>query len=223
MGKLFVIDGFDGSGKRTQAEKLYEYLSNKGLKVRLVSFPVYDSDSSALVRMYLNGEISDDLYDINPYGASLFYACDRYVTWKKDLESFYKDGGIILCDRYISSNILHQSVKIENTFAKRVFADWLYDIETRKLGMPVPDKVFLLLVDPKISSDLMLRRYDGDANKKDLHEKNLQYLYACYENATEVATYCGWSIIDCMTEDKANILPVDEIFNKIVKELNLEE
>lgn len=221
MGKLISIDGLDGSGKHTQSVMLYEYLRGKGENVKLVSFPNYESDSSTLVKMYLNGEISSNLYDINAYTASLFYACDRYVTWKKDLEDFYNKGGIIICDRYLSSNILHQTVKIADIHDRRKFADWDYDIETRKMGIPKEDKTIILLVKPEISAKLLTARYKGDDTKKDLHEGNIEYLQQCYSNAKEMAQFCGWSVVNCMTDDETDILSKDVIFNKILEELEV--
>lgn len=222
MGKLISIDGLDGSGKHTQSVMLYEYLKNKGKKVKLVSFPQYDSQSSALVKMYLNGDISTNMYDINAYAASLFYACDRYITWKKDLEEFYNNDGIIICDRYLSANILHQTVKLDSVYARRMFADWDYEIETQKMGIPKEDKTIILLVKPDISAKLIAERYHGDDKKKDLHESNIEYLQHCYDNAKEMALFCGWSILNCMTDDEKDILPKGIIFEKILKELNLE-
>ena len=105
MGKLFVIDGTDGSGKQTQFQKLQERLDKEGIEYKTVSFPNYDSPSSSLVKMYLSGEFGENAKDISPYIASTFYAADRYATYKKDLEEYYNNGGLILADRYTTSNM----------------------------------------------------------------------------------------------------------------------
>lgn len=108
MGKLFVIDGTDGSGKQTQLEKLKERFEKDGIDYKLVSFPNYDSPSSSLVKMYLAGEFGENAKDVSPYIASTFFAADRYATYKKDYEEYYKNGGIILADRYTTANMVHQ-------------------------------------------------------------------------------------------------------------------
>ena len=114
MGKLFVIDGTDGSGKQTQLEKLKEKFEKDGIDYKLVSFPNYDSPSSSLVKMYLAGEFGENAKDVSPYIASTFFAADRYATYKKDYEEYYKNGGIILADRYTTANMVHQAGKIAN-------------------------------------------------------------------------------------------------------------
>ena len=100
MGKLFVIDGTDGSGKQTQFKKLQQRFDEENIKYRVVSFPNYDSQSSSLVKMYLSGEFGEHAKDVSPYIASTFYAADRYATYKKYFEDYYNEGGIILADRY---------------------------------------------------------------------------------------------------------------------------
>ena len=114
MGKLFVIDGTDGSGKQTQLKKLEERLDKEGIDYKKVSFPNYDSPSSALVKMYLSGEFGAHAKDVSPYIASTFFAADRYATYKKELEEYYKNGGIILADRYTTANMVHQAGKIDD-------------------------------------------------------------------------------------------------------------
>ena len=107
MGKLFVIDGTDGSGKQTQLEKLKQRLTQEKIEFKSVSFPNYESESSALVKIYLNGELAEDPKEISPYIASTFYAADRYITFKKEYEEYYKNGGIILADRKKKTNQSH--------------------------------------------------------------------------------------------------------------------
>ena len=96
MGKIFVIDGTDGSGKQTQFNRLQERLEKEKIEYKTVSFPNYDSPSSSLVKMYLSGEFGENAKEISPYVASTFYAADRYATFKKDLEQYYNNGGILL-------------------------------------------------------------------------------------------------------------------------------
>ena len=125
MGKLFVIDGTDGSGKQTQFAKLQERLSKEKIDYKTVSFPNYDSPSSSLVKMYLSGEFGSDAKKISPYIASTFYAADRFATFKKQYEEYYNNGGIILADRYTTANMVHQAGKIHDKEERKKFLDWL--------------------------------------------------------------------------------------------------
>ena len=111
-GKLIVIEGLDGSGKATQAKHLAAALQQQGKQIREISFPNYDSDSSAPVRMYLSGAFGTEPGDVNPYAASSFYAIDRYAGMKQDWGCFYDDGGILIADRYTTSNAIHQCCKL---------------------------------------------------------------------------------------------------------------
>ena len=149
MGKLFVIDGTDGSGKQTQFQKLQERLYKEGIEYKTVSFPNYDSPSSSLVKMYLSGEFGENAKDVSPYIASTFYAADRYATYKKDLEEYYNNGGLILADRYTTANMVHQAGKISDEKEREKFLNWLFDLEFNIYGLPVPSKVFFLNMPPK--------------------------------------------------------------------------
>lgn len=195
-GKLYVIEGLDGSGKATQAELLYKILKERGEDARKVSFPNYASDSSAPVRMYLRGDFGTDPSSVNAFAASSFYAVDRYAGFKSDWGSFYEAGGVIIADRYTTSNAVHQCSKLpENEWD--AFLEWLFHYEYELLGIPAPDAVIYLEVDPEISQKLMAGRYDGDEAKKDIHERNVQYL----ERSAKAAAYCcrklGWKKISC--------------------------
>ena len=155
MGKLFVIDGTDGSGKQTQFTKLKERLEKENIKYIEVSFPNYDSPSSSLVKMYLSGEFGEHANDVSPYIASTFYAADRYATYKKDFEEYYNNGGIILADRYTTANMVHQAGKIKDKKERKKFLDWLFDLEFNIYKIPKPDKVFFLNMPPKKSLELI--------------------------------------------------------------------
>ena len=129
MGKLYVIDGTDASGKQTQFEKLQQRLKKENIDFRTVSFPNYDSPSSSLVKMYLSGEFGENAKDVSPYIASTFYAADRYATYKTKLEDYYNNGGIILADRYTTANMVHQAGKIKDKQEREKFLNWLWDFE----------------------------------------------------------------------------------------------
>ena len=195
-GKLYVIEGLDGSGKATQAQLLYEALQARGDQVRKVSFPNYGSDSSALVRMYLRGDFGSDPSDVNAYAASSFYAADRYAGYKSDWGSFYEAGGVIIADRYTTSNAVHQCSKLPETEWDR-FLDWLFHYEYVLLGIPSPDLVLYLEVEPEVSQRLLAGRYHGDEEKKDIHEKNVQYLKQSQRAAVYCAQKLGWKVVHC--------------------------
>lgn len=195
-GKLFVIEGLDGSGKGTQTKILFEVLQAQGLPVRRLTFPNYESESSALVKMYLRGEFGDKPGDVNPYAASSFYAVDRYAGFQSDWGKFYADGGILVADRYTTSNAVHQCSKLPPEQWSD-FIHWLADYEFNLLGMPRPDAVIYLSVDPAVSQKLMNGRYQGDESKKDIHEKDLGYLNASRRAAAYCAETLGWETVVC--------------------------
>lgn len=214
MGKVIVIEGLDGSGKATQTERLYELLSARGVQVRRVSFPDYDSPSSALVKMYLNGEFGSDPGDVNGYAAASFYAVDRYASFKKDWGKAYDDGAVILCDRYATSNAVYQMTKVPQC-EREEYLRWLEELEYGRLGIPRPDLVIYLDVPTDISQSLMSRRYDGDESKKDLHERNLAYLAQCGESARYSAMKLNWNVISCVRDGKMR--SIDDISAEIAK------
>ena len=194
-GKLIVIEGLDGSGKGTQAAELAKNLAAGGAPVRKVSFPDYASDSSALVKMYLSGQFGKDPQDVNAYAASTFYAVDRFASFKRDWGGFYEGGGIVVADRYTTSNAVHQCSKLPQE-QWDAFLAWLFDFEYHLMGIPSPDLVVYLSVDPAVSQRLMTGRYQGDESRKDIHEGNLAYL----RRSRLVAEYCssrlGWRQIE---------------------------
>lgn len=212
-GKLIVIEGLDGSGKATQSKLLYEKLLAEGKSVRKVSFPAYDSNSSALVKMYLAGDFGKDPGDVNAYAASSFFAVDRFASYKSDWGTFYRDGGIVIADRYTTSNAIHQCSKLPKEEWDG-YIEWLFDFEFRLMGIPAPDKVIYLKVDPEVSQKLMTRRYQGDESKKDIHESNLDYL----EKSRQAAQYCaaklGWKTIQC--DDGENMRSIEQIHEDIM-------
>lgn len=211
-GKIIVIDGLDGSGKTTQANALLKKLKEVNKKVMLISYPDYEKDSSALVRMYLNGDFSQNLNDINAYTASTFYAVDRYAGYKTNWQKFYEQGYTIIASRYVTSNFIHQTVKLQKK-EWNYFLDWASDFEYEKLTLPQPDKVIFLEVTRKIANELLKKRYNGDETKKDIHEKDLNYLEKCQETAHYCAEKFNWEIVDCVKDEK--MLSVETITEKL--------
>ena len=192
--KLVVIEGLDGSGKATQSELLAARLKEQGLYVREVSFPDYQSNSSALIKMYLSGEFGSKADDVNAYAASSFYAIDRYASFKKDWIEDWKSG-IVIADRYTTSNAVHQCSKLPREQWDG-YLDWLFEYEYRLLGIPSPDLVVYLRVDPEVSQKLLAIRYKGQ-DKRDIHEKDSEYLERCRAAADYCAERLDWKIIEC--------------------------
>ena len=200
MHNLIVIEGLDGSGKATQAKLAADHLRRSGKNVRQVSFPDYESESSALVKMYLHGEFGSKPDDVNAYAASSFYAVDRYASFKKDWKKDWETGTVI-ADRYTTSNAVHQCAKLPEE-SWNGYLSWLFDFEYDLLGIPAPDLVVYLRVDPDVSQKLLSDRYKGDLSKKDIHEKDIAYLVRCRKAAEYCARKYGWSIIDCCSGSK---------------------
>ena len=212
MGKIIVIEGLDGSGKATQTKLLYEKLLAAGKQVRRLEYPDYENQSSSLVKMYLGGDFGNKPEDVNAYAASAFYAVDRVASylqfWKRD----YPTDTIFLCDRYATSNIIYQMAKVPET-ERDAFIAWQQDFEYDKLGLPRPDAVLYLDVEPAVSQKLMEKRYGGDNSKKDLHESNLKFLLSCRESALYAAEKCGWKKINCCADGR--IKPIEQIEKEI--------
>ena len=211
--KLIVIEGLDGSGKATQAKRLTEALVEKGIPVREVSFPDYGSDSSALVRMYLSGQFGTDPQDVNAYAASSFFAVDRFASYKKDWCRDYARG-VVIADRYTTSNAVHQCSKLPKEQWED-FLNWLFDFEYKKLGIPAPDRVIYLNVDPAVSQALMTARYSGDDNKKDIHERDIAYLRHSREAAAYCAEKLGWETVDCCRDGQMR--SIEDIHKDVMK------
>ena len=196
LGKLIVIEGLDGSGKSTQAKLLSERLTSRDLKNIRIKLPDYESPSSALVRMYLDGAVGLDPLDVNAYAASLFYSVDRYANYRKKWQKQYESGMYIIADRYTTSNAIHQMSKLGKD-QWDPFLDWLSDIEYKKMGIPAPDKVIYLDMPVDVSQQLMTSRYSGNEARKDLHESDVVYLEQCREAAMYAAKKLNWQMIDC--------------------------
>ena len=212
MGKLIVIEGTDGSGKSTQFQKLSQRLEAEGTAFRHIVFPRYAEPSSALIRMYLGGEFGTDPSDVNAYAASAFYAVDRFASYKQDWGDDYNNGGLILSDRYTTSNAVHQASK-EPVERRGDFLKWLYEFEYEKLELPRPDLIIYLDV-PTSFTEQMMRRREADTNTKaDIHEKDTAYLATCREAGRAAAEYYGWTVIQCVQDGKMR--SIEDIHSEI--------
>ena len=214
MGKLIVIEGLDASGKRTQAEILLKRLQESGKEAFEISLPNYADESSALVRMYLRGDLGDKPSDVNAYAASTFYAVDRYASFKKSWGKEYNSGKIIVANRYTTSNACHQMTKLDES-EWDAYLSWLFDFEYRMLEIPKPDCVIYLDMPVEISQRLLLKRYHDDESKKDVHEKDVAYLKSCHKAADYACEKLGWNRIACSLngEPRAIEAIADDIFS----------
>lgn len=223
MAKLIVIDGLDGCGKDTQTELLGHELTKMGKKVVKIDFPNYASDSSAPVRMYLNGQLGKNPELLNPYMCSSLYAVDRFIQYVTEWKKYFEedDNTFILADRYLSSNIIHQGGKIKNDIERQNFNKWVYDYECSKCGLPKEDITIILTVKPETSQKLITERYNGNESNKDIHESNLGYLIDCYnriqssiDNITREGEHT-WVHIQCC-ESNGCIDSREVIHNKVL-------
>ena len=219
MGKLFVIDGTDGSGKQTQFKKLQERLEKEGIDYKTVSFPNYENASSSLVKMYLSGEFGENAKDVSPYIASTFYAADRYATYKRFFEEYYNNGGIILADRYTTASMVHQAGKISDKEEREKFLDWLWDFEFNLYGLPVPTKSFFLNMPPDYAMKLMENRENkfNHGQAKDIHERDKNHIIDAYNAACDLVDKYDWYEIKCVKEEK--IRTIDDIHEDIYNEI----
>lgn len=213
MSKLIIIEGLDGCGKSTQVALLEKYFSNKGIDYKTIKLPDYANPSSTLVKMYLGGEFGNSADDVNAYAAGAFYAVDRFASYKLNWGRDYENGTLILADRYATSNSIYQMEKIDKSKWDE-YLDWSEDFEYNKIGIPKPDLVIFLDMPIEISQRLMTARYNGDEDKKDVHESNIQFLNQCRAAALYTAQKQGWKVVPC--SDGVNPLSVELIHKNIV-------
>lgn len=221
MGKLIIIEGIDGSGKQTQTNLIYNKLTLLlGIeKIKKLSFPNYESKSSEPVKMYLSGEFGKNVEDVNAYAASILYSVDRFASFKTEWENFYNGGGVIISDRYTTSNMIHQASKIRDDSEREKYLKWLIDLEWNKIAIPKPDLVLFLDVPFEVSQRLIEERKNkitGD-NKKDIHENNTEYLKNSYNIAKNLSEKYNWNVISCVENDK--LKSIEDINNEIMNEI----
>ncbi|MFP4456612.1 MAG: dTMP kinase [Clostridia bacterium] len=214
QGKLIVIEsGTDASGKATQSQLLLAKLENANIKVRKIEFPNYESKASYPVQMYLRGEFGSNPDDINAFAASTFFAIDRYASYIQEWKEFYQSGGVVIADRYTTSNMVHQGSKIHDKKERIEYLEWLADLEYKKIGLPEPDLVVFLNVDPKVALNLMDKRN----RNKDIHETNKEHLLSSYKTACEIAIEQKWTWIDCIEHGRMRSIEdiSDDIFTHV--------
>ena len=214
MGKLIVIEGTDGSGKSTQFALLTKRLENEQRQFQKLVFPQYSEPSSALIRMYLGGEFGSSPSDVNAYAASAFYAVDRYASYKKVWGQWYENGGLVLSDRYTTSNAVHQASK-EPVEKQAEFLKWLYEFEYEKMGLPRPDLTIYLDVPTDFTEKLMRSREAATHTSADIHEQDLSYLATCRRTGKAAAAYYGWTVIECVRDGKMR--SIEDIHEEIYR------
>lgn len=214
-GKIIVLEGLDGCGKSTQLELIVKVLAERGLTVRLVSFPNYESHSGKIIKDYLGGKIPCE-GKVGAYSASSFYAADRYISFNTDWKQYYDNGEIIVCGRYTTSNAIYQMTKLSEN-ERDEFLSWLWDYEYEKLGLPKPDKVLYLDMPIEVSQKLLSARYKGDETKKDIHERNLDFMRNCHNSALYTAEKCGWDMISC--SDGNEPFSIEHIHKQILESI----
>lgn len=218
-GKLIVIEGTDGAGKATQTKMAYDALLQMGKHIETRSFPNYGAPACAPVEMYLHGEFGKDPREVSPYAATALYVVDQFASFKTDWQSIYENGGIILCDRYTTSNAIHQASALERDEQKAFWA-WLEDFSFTKVGLPKPDLVLFLDVPVALTAALMKKRAEEDHTKADIMEANLAYQHICRGTGMRAAEELGWKAIQCFTDDVTDILPAQVIHKRVMKEIS---
>ncbi len=218
MGKLIVIEGTDGSGKSTQFGLLTKRLKQENVDFRNLVFPRYSEESSALIRMYLGGVFGTKPSDVNAYAASAFYAVDRFASYKQDWGAWYEGGGLILSDRYTTSNAVHQASK-EPEALRGEYLKWLYEFEYDKLGLPRPDLVIYLDVPTDFTEKLMRHREQDTGTHADIHEKDLSYLATCRQTGRTAAAFYDWTVIQCVRDGQMRTIEDihQEIYGHVMK------
>lgn len=218
MGKLIVIEGTDGSGKSTQFRLLTQALEKMGTPFQKLVFPQYKEESSALIRMYLGGQFGTSPADVNAYAASTFYAVDRYASYKKVWGKWYEDGGLVISDRYTTSNAVHQASK-EPDGQKEAFLKWLYELEYDHMGLPRPDLTIYLDVPTDYTEMLLRSREAATSTSADIHEQDSEYLATCRRMGKLAAKYYNWTVIECVRDGKMRPMEDihEEIFNLVCK------
>ena len=213
-GRLIVFEGTDGSGKATQSRLLCEHLQRENIPYKNITFPQYGKPSAAMVQEYLDGNLGRRPGDVNAYAASLMFSMDRYASYKQDWGKYYEAGGLLIADRYTTSNAVHQAGKLPDGEREK-YLDWLFGFEYGLLGLPAPSLVFYLDVPTELTEKMMREREQATNTKADIHEQDEAYLRACRENAKKVAERCSWQRIGC-SKDGA-MRTVEDIHEEIYR------
>ncbi|MBI2017679.1 dTMP kinase [Candidatus Daviesbacteria bacterium] len=211
-GLLIVIDGIDGSGKTTQIEFLSKYFQEKSIPFEVISFPRYqENEYGKLVKRYLEGEFGA-INKVDPYWIAEAYAADRLLA-KPEIENWLQNGKLIIANRYVSASKAHLGANLDES-KREDFIKWVDQLEYQTNGMPKPDLVILLNVDPKMGQENALK-----AHLTDIHEKSLEHEEKAAQIYLELSqSEKNWVVINCMENDKMN--PEEKIHREILKILS---
>lgn len=196
-GRIFVIEGTDGTGKGTQTKLLTDFLQEQGHPIETVDFPRYGQPSAFMLEGFLNGDFGS-IKDVSPHAASIFFAIDRFAA-ANQIREMLDDGKIIIANRYSSSNLGHQAGKIRDLKERAIFLDWLHELEHTHLKIPQPSNVFLLYLDPAEAQkrvDKKEARAYTRGKKRDIHEADLDHLKHAAEAYLWTAKRYGWEVVD---------------------------
>lgn len=213
-GIFIVIEGSDGSGKTTHFNLLRDHLESLGRDVATYKFPQYDKPSSYFSVAYLNGEYGDAA-TLGAYKPSLFYALDRFdaaIAIRADLEA----GKVVLCDRYVGSNMAHQGQKISDEAKRLTYFDWIYNLEFKILEIPEPDLNVVLLMPAKAAYRLIGQREKRGYTEKqrDIHEADLHHLeraVATYKELTKRFETTFTAVLCATDGNSSAIRPIESI------------
>lgn len=216
MGLFIDLEGLDGCGKTTQTELLCKRFEKENINYKKIKLPDYESDSSILVRKYLNGDFGKNANDVNAFAASVLFAADRFASYTEKWKNDYLNGTLIFSDRYTPANALYQMTKLEPEEWDS-YLEWLFDFEYNKIGIPEPTMVVFLDMPVEVSQKLMTNRYNGDESKKDVHECDVEFLHKCRKSALYACQKYGWKVISCA--ENGELLSIEEINDKIYNEI----
>ncbi|MDK2908319.1 MAG: dTMP kinase [Candidatus Woesearchaeota archaeon] len=219
-GKLIVIEGIDGTGKKTQSNLLIKHLNEEGYKTAYFDFPRYDNPSSWAIKEFLNGNLGE-LNQLNPKIISILFAFDRFCA-SNEIKEALNQGKIAIANRYTTSNMGHQAAQIKNKEEKEKFLEWLENLEYKVYNLPKPNKVILLYMNPDIAQQLIEKReIEGKETKgnkgksRDLLERNKEHLVAAQETYLYVAKKYKWNIVNCSPNGK--LRSQNEIHQEILR------
>jgi dTMP kinase len=215
-GKMIVIDGADSSGKEVQSRKLVKYLTKQGFKVVFLDFPQYSKFTGKVVGEYLAGDFGD-VNEVHPKLSSYPYAIDRFSR-RDEINKWLASGVIIVCNRYVPSNLAFMSAKLPKS-KRKDFIKWEENLEYKVLGIPKEDLVIFLHVPAKIGQELTYKKdekvYMKGRGRGDIHERNLKFLEEVIKQYQWLSdNRKSFEAIECIRNGQ--FLPVDEIHNQVV-------
>lgn len=200
--KIVVIEGLDGAGKETASKALKKHLEFRGLKVEMISFPMYDKWHSFLVRLYLKGKFGKDPKTVNPKLTSFFYAIDRFFAWHFSIKKIAKNVDYIIFDRYSTSNMLYQSSKAKSLKEADEIIDFNVKLEYDLMRLPKPDVVVVLRNDMAVMAKNLATR-----EVLDIHETNPSYMIKVRDRLDHVIKYCNWRSMSVINDSGEMIHP----------------